>query len=53
MENKSRNLLEKLMVVETEKEDLSRRLAEEREGVEKARTEDQAARTEASLLMKI
>jgi hypothetical protein len=47
VENKSRNLLEKLMVVETEKEDLSRRLAEEREGAEKACAEGQAACTEA------
>jgi pyruvate-formate lyase len=46
-ENKSRNLLEKLTVAETEKEDLSRRLVEEREGAEKACTEAQAARTEA------
>jgi chromosome segregation ATPase len=46
-ENKSRNLLEKLTATKTEKEDLSRRLAEEREGTEKARTEAQAARAEA------
>jgi chromosome segregation ATPase len=48
-ENKSRNLLEKLTVVETEKEDLSHRLAEEREGAEKARAEAQAARAEADV----
>ena len=39
VENKSHNLLEKLTMVEMEKEDLSRRLAEEREGTEKARVE--------------
>jgi chromosome segregation ATPase len=39
VENRSRNLLEKLTAVEAEKEDLSRRLAEEREGADKARTE--------------
>jgi hypothetical protein len=38
-ENRSRNLLEKLTAVEAEKEDLSRRLAAEREDAEKARTE--------------
>jgi hypothetical protein len=32
MENKSCNLLEKLTAAEAEKEDLSHRLAEEREG---------------------
>jgi hypothetical protein len=47
-ENRSHNLLEKLMAVEAEKEDLCRRLAEEREGAEKA----QAARAEASLALK-
>jgi hypothetical protein len=45
-ENKSRNLLEKLAATETEKEDLSRRLAEEREGAEKARAKAQAVRAE-------
>ena len=38
-ENKSCNLLGKLLAVEKEREDLSRRLAEEREGAEKARVE--------------
>jgi hypothetical protein len=42
-ENKSRNLLEKFSSAEKEREDLSRRLAEEREGTEKARVEAQAA----------
>jgi hypothetical protein len=46
-ENKSRNLLEKLLAVEKEKEDLGRRLAVEKEGAETARTEAQAARAEA------
>jgi hypothetical protein len=45
--NKSRNLLEKLTAAETEKEDLIYRLAEEREGAEKARVEAQAAGAEA------
>ena len=52
VENRSRNLLEKLMAVEAEKEDLSRRLAEEREGTEKARAEAPASRVEASLALK-
>jgi hypothetical protein len=43
-ENRSRNLLEKLTVAEAEKEDLSRRHAEERDGTEKARAEVQTAR---------
>jgi hypothetical protein len=43
VENKSPNLLEKLTVTEMEKEDLSHRLAEEREGAEKAYVEAQAA----------
>jgi seryl-tRNA synthetase len=47
VENKSRNLLEKLTAAETEKEDLSHRLAEEREGAEKAHAKAQAARAEA------
>jgi chromosome segregation ATPase len=46
-ENKSRNLLEKLSVAEKEREDLNRRLAEEKEGVERAHAEAQAARVEA------
>jgi hypothetical protein len=52
VENKSRNLLEKLTTAEMEKEDLSRRLAKEKEGAEKARTEAQTARAEASLALK-
>jgi hypothetical protein len=41
------------LAAETEKlEDLSRRLAEEREGAEKARAEAQAARAKASLALK-
>jgi hypothetical protein len=46
-ENKSHNLLEKLSAVEKEKEDLSHRLAEEKDGAERVRAEAQAARTEA------
>jgi 3-phenylpropionate/cinnamic acid dioxygenase small subunit len=38
-ENKSCNLLEKLWAVEKEREDLSRRLAREKEGIENARAE--------------
>jgi hypothetical protein len=38
-EKRSRNLHEKLTAANAEKEDLSRRLAEEREGAEKARAE--------------
>jgi hypothetical protein len=45
-ENKSRNLVEKLSA-EKEKEDLSCRFAEEKEGAEKARAVAQAARAEA------
>jgi hypothetical protein len=45
-ENKSCNLLEKLSVAKKEREDLGHRLAEEREGAEKAHAEVQAARTE-------
>jgi hypothetical protein len=52
IENKSRNLFEKLTTAKMEKEDLSRRLAEEREGAEKTRIEAQAARAEASLALK-
>ena len=51
-ENMSRNLLEKLTVVEAEKEDLSRWLAAEREDAKKARAEAQAARAEASLALR-
>jgi hypothetical protein len=51
-ENWSRNLLEKLTSAEAEKEDLSRRLAEEREGAQRAHAEAQAARAEASLALK-
>jgi chromosome segregation ATPase len=46
-ENKSRNLLEKLSVAEKEMENLSRRLAEEKEGAKRARAEAQAACAEA------
>jgi hypothetical protein len=52
VENRSRNLLEKLMVVEAEKEDLDRRLVAEREDVEKDRAKAQAARAEANLALK-
>jgi hypothetical protein len=56
MENRSRNLLEKLTAAEAKaeakKEDLSRRLAKEREGAKKARAEAQAARAEASLALR-
>jgi hypothetical protein len=38
-ENKSRNLLEKLSVAENERENLSHRLAEEKEGAKRARAE--------------
>jgi hypothetical protein len=38
-ENKSHNLLDKLSAVEKEREDLSRRLAEEKEGAERAHAE--------------
>jgi chromosome segregation ATPase len=51
-ENRSHNLLEKLTAAEAEKEDLSRRLAAKREDTEKAHTEAQAARAEASLALK-
>jgi chromosome segregation ATPase len=51
-ENMSRNLLEKLTVVEAEKEDLSRWLAAEREDAKKARAEAQATSAEASLALK-
>jgi hypothetical protein len=46
-ENKSRNLLEKLSAAEKEREDLSRRLAEENEGTERARAKAQVTRAEA------
>jgi RNA 3'-terminal phosphate cyclase len=46
-ENKSRNRLEKLSVVEKEREDLDHWLAEEKEDAEKARAEAQVARVEA------
>jgi hypothetical protein len=42
-ENKSRNHLEKLTTLEKEKEDLDRRLTDEKEDAEKARAEAQAA----------
>jgi hypothetical protein len=47
VENKSRNLLERLSTVEKEREDIGRRLAEEKEDVKKARVESQAARKRA------
>jgi chromosome segregation ATPase len=47
VENKSHNLLEKLSAIEKAREDLSRRLAEEKEGAKKARAEAQAACAEA------
>jgi hypothetical protein len=51
-ENRSHNLLEKLTAVEAEKDNLSRQLAEERDGAEKARAEVQTACAEASLALK-
>jgi hypothetical protein len=51
-ENKSQNLLERLSAVEKEREDLGRRLAEEKEDVEKARVEAQDARAEAQAARK-
>jgi chromosome segregation ATPase len=51
-ENKSRNLLEKLSAANAEKEDLGRRLATEKEDVDRARAEAQAARAEANLALK-
>jgi hypothetical protein len=49
VENKSRNLLEKLSAAEKEREDLGRKLAEEKEGTERARAEAQAAYAEADV----
>ena len=46
-ENKSRNLLEKLTALQKEKEDLGRRLTDEKEDAEKGRAEAQAARAKA------
>jgi hypothetical protein len=51
MENKSRNLMDKLSVAETEKEELGRRLAAEQEDADKACAEAQVARAEASLAL--
>jgi multidrug efflux pump subunit AcrA (membrane-fusion protein) len=48
-ENKSHNLMEKLSTAEAEKEDLGRRLAAEKEDVDRACAEAQAARAEAKL----
>jgi hypothetical protein len=48
-ENKSRNLMEKLSVVEAKKEDLGRRLAVEKEDADKACVEAQAVRADAKL----
>jgi hypothetical protein len=39
MENKSRNLMDKLSAAEAEKEELGRRLASEKEDADKARAE--------------
>jgi chromosome segregation ATPase len=50
-ENKSRNLMEKLLAAEAEKEDLGRRLAVEKEDVDRARAEAQPARAEANLAL--
>jgi predicted nucleic acid-binding Zn-ribbon protein len=50
-ENKSRNLLEKLSTLEAEKEDLGRRLVAEKEDVDRAHAEAQAARAEANLAL--
>jgi 3-phenylpropionate/cinnamic acid dioxygenase small subunit len=47
VENKSRNLLEKLSAAEKVREDLSRLLAEEKEGAKRGRTKAQDARAEA------
>jgi predicted nucleic acid-binding Zn-ribbon protein len=44
VENKSRNLLDKVMVLEKEKKELGRRLSDEKEDAENARAEAQAAR---------
>jgi hypothetical protein len=52
VENRSRNLLEKLTAAEAEKEDLSRRLAALRGDAEKARAKAQVARAEASHALK-
>jgi hypothetical protein len=49
MENKSRNLMEKLSAVEAEKEDLDRWLAVEKEDADKACAEAQAACADAKL----
>lgn len=47
VENKSRNLLEKLSAAEAEKEDLGCQLTAEKENAERARAEAQAARDRA------
>ena len=52
VENKSRNLLEKMSAAEVEKEDLNRRFATEKEDAEKAHAEAQATRAEANLTLK-
>jgi chromosome segregation ATPase len=44
VENKSRNLLDKVTVLEKEKKELGRRLNDEKEDAENARVEAQAAR---------
>jgi hypothetical protein len=51
MESKSHNLMDKLSAAETEKEELGRLLAAEKEDADKACTEARAARAEASLAL--
>jgi chromosome segregation ATPase len=46
-ENKSRNLLDKVTVLEKEREDLSRRLNDEKEATAEAKTDAENARAEA------
>jgi chromosome segregation ATPase len=49
VENKSRNLMEKLSAAEAEKEHLGRRLAAKKDDADKACAEAQAARADAKL----
>jgi hypothetical protein len=51
VENKSRNLMEKLSAAEAKKEDLGHRLAAEKEDADKTCAEAQAARVEANLAL--
>jgi hypothetical protein len=51
VESKSRNLMDKLSAAETEKDELGRLLAAEKEDADKACTEARAARAEASLAL--